>query len=94
MRIDPWRLAADVVDLPDDEPVTALTCDDALHVAVPGALLELDPRTGVTLVRRTISRHYHVGALASVGRDLWAADEASGALLRFRLGLPDHVKIQ
>ena len=92
VRIDPWRLAADVVDLPEDEPVTALTCDDALHVAVPGALLELDPRTGATLVRRTISRRYHVSALASVGRDLWAADEASGALLRFRLGLPDHGK--
>ena len=93
VRIDPWRLAADVVDLPQDEPVTALACDDALHVAVPGALLELDSRTGVTLARRPISRQYRVSALASIGRDLWAADEASGALLRFRLGLPDHVKL-
>ena len=92
VRIDPWRLAADVVDLPDDEPVTALSCTAALHVAVPGALLELDPRTGVTLARRPISRHYRVSALASVGRDLWAVDEASGALLRFRLGQPDQVE--
>jgi hypothetical protein len=90
VRIDPWRLAADVVDLPDDEPVTALACDDALHVAVPGALLELDPHTGDTLARRPISRQYRVSALASIGRDLWAADEASGALLRFRLGSADR----
>jgi hypothetical protein len=88
VRIDPWRLAADVFDLSGHEPVSALTCDEALHVAVPGALLELDPRTGVTLASRPISRHYRVTALASVGRDLWAADEASGALLRFRLGPP------
>jgi hypothetical protein len=85
VRVDPWSLVADIVDLDDDQPVTALSGGDDLHVAVPGALLELDARTGETLTRVRISRRYRITALASVGRDLWAADEASGALLRFRL---------
>jgi hypothetical protein len=85
VRIDPWGLVADVVDLPGEEPVTALSGGDSLHVAVPGALLELDGRTGAASDRVRISRDYRITALALVGRDLWAADDAGGALLRFRL---------
>ena len=54
-------------------------------MAVPGALLQLDPRTGETVKRTPVSRRYRLTALAPVGRDLWAADDTSGALLRFRL---------
>lgn len=86
VRIDPWNLTAHVVELRADETVTALSGGASLHVAVPGALLELDPRTGEAIARTRISRRYRITALASVGRDLWAADEVSGALLRFRLG--------
>ena len=85
VRIDPWSLAAHVTELPGDEPATALSGGESLHVAIPGALLELDLRTGETVAHRWIARHYRLTALASVGHDLWAADEASGALLRFRL---------
>ena len=64
---------------------TALSGGESLHVAIPGELLELDLHTGETVARRRIDRRYRVTALASVGHDLWAADETSGALLRFRL---------
>jgi hypothetical protein len=85
VRIDPWSLAVIVVDLHEPDPVTALTGAASLYVAVPGALLELDAVTGETIARTRISRRYRITALASAGRELWAADETSGALLRFRL---------
>ena len=89
VRIDPRLLRAHVVEPAGGTPITALVGGDSLYVAVPGALLELDPRTGVTVNRAPVSRRLRLTALAPVGRDLWAADDASGALLRFRLPARD-----
>ena len=85
VRIDPRRLLAHVVEPAEGAPITALVGGESLYVAVPGALLQLDPRTGETINRAPVSRRYRLTALAPVGRDLWAADDTSGALLRFRL---------
>ena len=85
VRVDPATLAATIVDLPGEGPVTALAGGNTLQVAVPGAFLELDLLTGETIARRRISRRYRVTGLALIGRDLWASDEATGELLLFRL---------
>ncbi len=85
VRIDPRRLRARVVEPAGGAPITALVGGEDLYVAVPGAILELDSRTGETVKRTRVSRRYRLTALAPVGRDLWAADDTSGALLRFRL---------
>ena len=85
VRIDPRLLRANVVEPSGDAPITALAGGESLYVAVPGAVLQLDPRTGETVMRKRVSRSYRLTALAPVGRDLWAADETSGSLLRFHL---------
>ena len=85
VRIDPRLLRAHVVEPAGGAQITALVGGDSLYVAVPGSLLQLDPRTGDTVTRKRVSRSYRLTALAPVGRDLWAADETSGSLLRFRL---------
>ena len=85
VRIDPRLLRANVVEPSGGAPITAIVGGESLYVAVPGAVLQLDPRTGETVMRKRVSRSYRLTALAPVGRDLWAADETSGSLLRFRL---------
>lgn len=85
VRIDPRRLRAHVVEPAGAAPITALVGGESLYVAVPGAILQLDSRTGETIKRTRVSRRYRLTALAPVGQDLWAADDTSGALLRFRL---------
>ena len=49
VRIDPRLLRANVVEPSGGAPITALVGGESLYVAVPGAVLQLDPRTGETV---------------------------------------------
>jgi hypothetical protein len=88
VHMDGSTLAAYPVDLPGEARVTAIDAGATLAVAVGGAVLVLDPRTGALRARIEIDPDRELSHVAADGDEIWALDAARNELLRFRVRLP------
>lgn len=87
-HIDGATLAVRPVDVPGRVRVTAIDAGSSLAVAVRGALLSLDPRTGAIQARGTTDPDCELSHVEVDGDDLWAVDATHNELLRFRVRVP------
>ena len=87
-RIDGSTLRVQTRDLPGQLRVTAIDAGSILAVAVRGAVLGLDPKTGVRRARAVIDADCELTHVAVDGDDIWAVDATHNELLRFHLRLP------
>lgn len=88
VRIDGSTLAVQPVDLPGEARVTAIDAGAILAVAVRGAVLGLDPRTGALRARADIDPDRELSHIAADGDEIWAVDATRNQLLRFEVRLP------
>ena len=87
-RIDGSTLGVQTRDLPGQLRVTAIDAGSILAVAVRGAVLGLDPKTGAGQARAAIDADRELTHIAVDGDDIWAVDATRNELLRFHLRLP------
>ena len=85
IRIEGTSLAAHLVPLPQRSLVTAMDAGSILAVAVRGAMLALDPRSGALRARGQVARGRELTHVVVDGDRIWAVDATRNELLRFRI---------
>ena len=85
-RIEGTSLATDLVELPGRSRVTAMDAGSILAVAVRGAILALDPRSGALRAQGPVAPGRELTHVVVDGDRIWAVDATHNELLRFRIG--------
>ena len=85
IRIEGASLATHLVQLPHRSLVTAMDAGSILAVAVRGAILALDPRSGALRARGRVASRRELTHVAVDGDRIWAVDATRNELLRFRV---------
>ncbi len=86
--VDGATLSVRPVDLPGTASVTSIDAGSILAIAMRGAVLGLDPRTGAVRARAELDAECELTYIAVNGNDVWAVDATHNELLRFRVRLP------
>jgi len=84
IRIEGTSLATHLVQLPRSL-ITAMDAGSILAVAVRGAILALDPRSGALRARGQVARGRELTHVVVDGDRIWAVDATRNELLRFRI---------
>lgn len=89
VRVDGASLTAQPVQLPGRSLVTAMHAGSVLAVAVHGAVLGLDPRSGALRARGAVAPGRELTHVVVDGDRIWAVDATRNELLRFRIRSPE-----